>query len=167
MDTNNAPRAPVGKREFLSFQLGGLAYGVDFHRVKELRSLGSLERVQADGSIVTGVAISRGVIMPIVDMRVACRAATATANTAVGTDVIILQLASCVIGMVVDGVTDVLRLDADQILPLPRAGSEGGGDYLVGLADAGGRRLILVDIDKLMSIGRGDEADDAGAQRAA
>ena len=160
MHTTDRPATATGKREFLSFELGGLAYGVDLHKVKELRSLTSLERIAGDDGIVSGVAVSRGVIMPIVDMRVAFSSRAARGSR--GTDVIILQLASCVLGMVVDGVTDVVRLDADQIRALPRSGgAQDGCDYLIGLGHADGRRLILVDIDKLMSIQRDGELQQA------
>lgn len=152
---------PSGKMEFLSFRLGGLDYGVEFRKVRELRTLKSLERFASDGAIVKGVAVSSGVIMPIVDMRVAVDAGAASAGPT--TDVIILQLADCVVGMVVDGVTDVVALWADQITPIPGADGEGDCDYLLGLGEAGGRRLILVDIDRLMSIKR----DVAVAQRVA
>jgi purine-binding chemotaxis protein CheW len=144
--------APSGKITFLSFQLGGLDYGVEFSKVKELRTLKSLERFAADGAIISGVAVSHGVIMPIVDMRVAFDPSAVPAPLT--TDVIILQLADCVVGMVVDGVTDVVGLWADQITPIPGADGEGECDYLLGLGEAGGRRLILVDIDRLMSIKR-------------
>ena len=141
---------PSGKMEFLSFQLAGLDYGVEFRKVKELRTLKSMERFASDGTIISGVAVSRGVIMPIVDMRVAFGAGA----TGPGTDVIILQLSDCVLGMVVDGVTDVVRMYADQITAIPGADGEGECDYLLGLGEAEGRRLILVDIDRLMSIKR-------------
>jgi purine-binding chemotaxis protein CheW len=152
MYTSDAQSTPSGKMDFLSFQLGGLDYGVEFRKVKELRTLKSLERFASDGAIISGVAVSRGVIMPIVDMRVAFDARAGVAGPL--TDVIILQLADCVVGMVVDGVTDVVGLYADQITPIPGADGEGECDYLLGLGEAGGRRLILVDIDRLMSIKR-------------
>lgn len=135
--------------QYLSFQLGGLEYGLDFAKVQELRILQSLERFAADGAIVEGVALSRGVIMPIVDMRAAfCGHPVATTPT---TDVIILKLSTCVMGMVVDGITDVVTLTPAQISPIP--GADGGAiDYLIGLGVSAGRRLILVDIDRLMSI---------------
>jgi len=135
--------------QYLSFQLGGLEYGLDFAKVQELRILQSLERFAADGAIVEGVALSRGVIMPIVDMRAAfCGHPVATTPK---TDVIILKLSTCVMGMVVDGVTDVVTLTPAQISPIP--GADGGAiDYLIGLGVSAGRRLILVDIDRLMSI---------------
>jgi purine-binding chemotaxis protein CheW len=58
--------------QFLSFTLGGLEYGIDFAKVQELRVLKALERFAASGEIIGGVAVSRGVIIPLVDMRVAC-----------------------------------------------------------------------------------------------
>ena len=153
--------AASGTTQFLSFQLGGLEYGLDFSKVKELRVLKALERFASEGEIISGVAVSRGVIMPIVDMRVAMSGRPSTPGPL--TDVIILQLKNCVMGMVVDGVTDVVTLDNDQIRAL--AGTEGDAavDYLIGLGECDGRRLILVDIDKLMSIQRVTE----GAQQAA
>ncbi len=133
---------------FLSFQLDGLSYGVEFSKVKELRTLASLERFAADGTIIRGVAVSRGVIMPIVDMRVASEGRSVRPDP--GTDVIILQLSDCVMGMVVDGVSGVVEIGASQIAALP---GESTG-YLIGMAESGGRRLILIDIDQLMSIRR-------------
>ncbi|MDB5936027.1 MAG: chemotaxis protein CheW [Massilia sp.] len=161
MHTTGTPASCSGKTEFLSFQLGGLEYGLDFSKVKELRMLKSLERFASEGEIISGVAVSRGVIMPIVDMRVAMSGRHSVADPL--TDVIILQLSNCIMGMVVDGVTDVVTLDNGQIHPIP--GTEGAGavDYLIGLGECDGRRLILVDIDKLMSIKRATE----GARQAA
>jgi purine-binding chemotaxis protein CheW len=152
MDRTEPQAALRGKMDFLSFQLGGNDYGVEFRKVKELRTLKSLERFASDGTIISGVAVSRGVIMPIVDMRVAFDKRAVAAGPM--TDVIILQLANCVVGMVVDGVTDVVGLYPDQISPIPGADGEGECDYLLGLGEVGGKRLILVDIDRLMSIKR-------------
>ncbi len=158
MYSSITPPAFVGKTEFLSFQLGGMEYGVEFSKVKELRTLKSLERFASDGAIISGVAVSRGVIMPLVDMRVAAGNRKAAPDP--GTDVIILQLSGCVMGMVVDGITDVVGLYADQITDIPGTDGDERCDYLIGLGETTGRRLILVDIDKLMSIKR-DEAGTA------
>jgi len=138
--------------QFLSFTLGGLEYGIDFAKVQELRVLKALERFASSGEIINGVAVSRGVIMPLVDMRVACGTSPDAPDPM--TDVIILKLSSCVMGMVVDGVTGVVTLRPDQVAPLPPAGEGERPDYLLGLGQAGGRRLILVDIEKLMSVQR-------------
>jgi len=136
---------------FLSFSLGGLEYGIDFARVQELRVLKALERFAASGEIIGGVAVSRGVIIPLVDMRVACGTSPDAPDPM--TDVVILRLSSCVMGMVVDGVTGVVTLAPEQVAPLPAAGADGDRpDYLLGLGQEGGRRLILVDIERLMSV---------------
>jgi purine-binding chemotaxis protein CheW len=152
------PPALPGAREFLSFQLGGLEYGLFADKVQELRSLDSLGRVSNEGQIVPGVALSRGVIMPLVDMRCALNTNAPAPDRL--TDVIILQLSHCVMGMVVDGVSDVVPLQADQISPIVQR-APGVPEYLIGLGQAGARRLILVDIDKLMSVRRAEGARQA------
>jgi purine-binding chemotaxis protein CheW len=149
---SDTPTACSPKTEYLSFTVGGLEYGLDFRKVQELRVLKSLERFASDGEIISGVAVSRGVIMPIVDMRAAFSGRPAVPDP--HTDVIILKLSSCVMGMVVDGVTDVVALHPDQVTPIPVADGEAPADYLIGLGQVDGRRLILIDIDRLMSIER-------------
>ncbi|WP_296950077.1 chemotaxis protein CheW [uncultured Massilia sp.] len=149
---------PAAPTQYLSFALGGLEYGIDFARVQELRVLKALERFAAAGAIVGGVAVSRGVIMPLVDMRAAFGTSPGAPDPM--TDVIILKLSRCTMGMVVDGVTGVVTLAPDQMAPLP--GAQGvQADYLVGLWQAGGRRLILLDIERLMSV----KGPVAGARR--
>jgi purine-binding chemotaxis protein CheW len=150
-DTTMTSGSPA--TQFLSFTLGGLEYGIDFARVQELRVLKALERFASSGAIIDGVAVSRGVIMPLVDMRAAFGAAPQAPDPM--TDVIILKLSSCVMGMVVDGVTGIVTLHAEQIAPLPAAGADSARpDYLIGLGQVGARRLILLDIERLMSVQR-------------
>jgi purine-binding chemotaxis protein CheW len=143
--------SPARTMQFLSFTLGGLEYGLDFARVQELRVLKALERFASSGEIIGGVAVSRGVIMPLVDMRAAFGASPDAPDPM--TDVIIVKLPNCLMGMVVDGVTGVVSLAPEQIVPVP--GAQGREvDYLLGLAHIGTRRLILVDIERLMSLKR-------------
>lgn len=159
----DAAPAPSAGRQYLTFRLAGMEYALDFSRVQELRPYKSLERFSSEGEIVNGVAAAHGVIMPIVDMRIAFGQRTPILEAE--TDVIILKLSSCVMGMVVDGVTDVVTLSAQQIRPIPglNAGAGEAAAYLLGLGEVGGRRLILVDIDSLMSIRKNAE----GARHAA
>ncbi|WP_036168545.1 chemotaxis protein CheW [Massilia sp. 9096] len=149
---------PTRTMQFLSFTLGGLEYGLDFAKVQELRVLKALERFaaspRAGGEIIGGVAVSRGVIMPLVDMRAAFGASPDAPDPM--TDVIIVKLSNCLMGMVVDGVTGVVSFTPEQIAPVPGAqGAERASvDYLIGLGQSGNRRLILLDIDRLMSVKR-------------
>ena len=157
MNANAAAHATdPGAQQYLVFRLGGLDYALDFSKVQELRPLKELERFASDGEIISGVAVSRGVIMPIVDMRIAFGPRPPAHDPL--TDVIILKLSTCVMGMVVDGVTDIVSLTVEQIQPIPGAAAVNTAaarpavDYLLGLSEVDGRRLIVVDIDKLMSI---------------
>ncbi|WP_020654159.1 chemotaxis protein CheW [Massilia niastensis] len=145
MDTHHT----VAPLEFLSFSLGGMEYGLDCSRVQELKMLKSLERVAADGGIIGGVALSRGVVLPVVDLRAgACHPAASDPHL----EVIILRLAASLVGLVVGRVNDVVRLGPDQVRP-PGCGEGGeGADYLIGIGCIGARRLILVDIERLMSL---------------
>jgi purine-binding chemotaxis protein CheW len=142
--------ADAGLRQYLSFRLGGLEYALDYRNVQELRPLTALERFSADGEVISGVAVSRGVIMPIVDMRIAFGPRPPVHDPR--TDVIILKLTDCVMGMVTDGVTDIVTLAENSIQPMPGLANV---EYLLGVGSTqAGRRLIVVDIDKLMSIRR-------------
>jgi purine-binding chemotaxis protein CheW len=154
--TTGPSGAPHGTRQFLSFTLGGLEYGIDFAKVQELRVLKALERIASQGEIIGGVAVSRGVIMPLVDMRAAC--GTAAAPPGPMSDVIILRLPGSTMGLVVDGVTGVVSVTPEQVAPLPGVDGLDAG-YLIGLGRVGTRRLILVDIERLMSVrGQGTRA---------
>jgi len=146
-------------RQYLTFRLGGLEYALDYGNVQELRPLKALERFAADGEILGGVAVSRGVIMPIVDMRIAFGPRPPQHDA--GTDVIILRLSTCVMGMVTDGVTDIVTLADGDIRPFPSLATKGAPevDYLLGLGEMGERRMIVVDIDKLMAIRKVNLAD--------
>jgi purine-binding chemotaxis protein CheW len=151
MQWTNTDRLPVvdtGLRQYLSFRLGGLEYALDYGRVRELRPLKSLERVSNGGEIIHGVALAQGMIMPIVDMRVAFGPRPSRHDPR--TDVIILKLSTCVMGMVTDGVSDIVTLSAQQIHPFRNVGQQ--VDYLLGIGELGERRLIVLDIDRLMAV---------------
>jgi purine-binding chemotaxis protein CheW len=161
--TTRQDEGPSRNRQFLSFTLGGLEYGIDFATVQELRVLKALERIASKGEIMDGVAVSRGVIMPLVDMRAACGAAAMPPGPM--SDVIILRLSGATMGLVVDGVTGVVSVLPEQVAPLPGADAVDAA-YLIGLARLGPRRLILVDIECLMSV-RGQGTRSTGSRHTA
>src|SRR5690606_16863098 len=98
---------------------------------------------------IKGVTNLRGVIVPIVDLRLRFRLGSADYTDQ--TVVIILNLSERVVGIVVDGVSDVLMLREAEIRPAPEFGSTLSTEYLTGLGTVDGRMLILVDIEKLMT----------------
>ena len=135
--------------EYLTFCLGAEEYGIDILKVQEIRSYEPPTRIAKAPAFVKGVVNLRGVIVPIVDMRLRFQLPDVQYNSF--TVVIILNIGGRIMGMVVDSVSDVTQLGAEQIRPAPEMGSVLDTDYLMGLGTLDGRMLILLDIDRLMS----------------
>ena len=139
----------LAMREFLAFTLGKEEYGVHILKVQELRNYEEPTRIANAPDFIKGVVNLRGIIVPIVDMRIKFQLGTPTYDQF--TVVIILNIGGRIVGMVVDSVSDVITLSADQVKPAPEMGTALNTDYLIGLGTVDQRMLILVDIDKLMS----------------
>ena len=135
--------------EFLTFTLGKEEYGLDILKVQEIRGYDAVTAIANSPAFIKGVINLRGIIVPIVDMRIKFNLGKVEYNEY--TVVIILNVASRVVGMVVDGVSDVITLSNEQIKPAPEFGSAFDTRYLTGLGTVDDRMLILVDIEKLMS----------------
>jgi purine-binding chemotaxis protein CheW len=135
--------------EVLAFTLGDEEYGIDIQKVQELRGYESVTRIANAPDHIKGVLNLRGIIVPIVDMRIKFNLGQPTYDQF--TVVIILSLEGRVVGMVVDSVSDVTTLQGDQVKPPPHMGSALSADYMVGLGTIDERMLILVDIARLMS----------------
>jgi purine-binding chemotaxis protein CheW len=138
-----------GRQEFLSFTLGEEEYGIDIQKVQELRGYEAVTRIANAPAFIKGVVNLRGIIVPIIDMRL--KFALGTPSYDQFTVVIVLNIGGRVVGMVVDSVSDVITLAPEQIRPAPEMGAALDTDYLVGLGTVNDRMLILVDIEKLMS----------------
>ncbi|WP_420476733.1 chemotaxis protein CheW [Noviherbaspirillum sp. ST9] len=139
----------IAAREFLAFTLGKEEYGIHILKVQELRGYEEPTRIANAPDFIKGVVNLRGIIVPIVDMRIKFNLGTPTYDQF--TVVIILNINGRVVGMVVDSVSDVITLSPDQVKPAPEMGTALNTDYLIGLGTVDQRMLILVDIDKLMS----------------
>ncbi|MDM0042946.1 chemotaxis protein CheW [Variovorax dokdonensis] len=138
-----------GRQEFLSFTLGEEEYGIDIQKVQELRGYEAVTRIANAPDFIKGVVNLRGIIVPIIDMRLKFSLGTPSYDQF--TVVIVLNIGGRVVGMVVDSVSDVITLAPEQIRPAPEMGAALDTDYLVGLGTVNDRMLILVDIEKLMS----------------
>ncbi len=141
--------ANLRRLEVVTFTLGQEEYGIDIQRVQELRGYDAVTRIANAPDYIKGVVNLRGIIVPVVDMRIKFNLGTPSYDAF--TVVIVLNIAGRVIGMVVDSVSDVITLEAGQIRPPPQLGAALDTDYLTGLGTFAQRMLILVDIDKLMS----------------
>jgi purine-binding chemotaxis protein CheW len=138
----------VEREEFLTFRLGGEEYAIDILQVQEIRAQESATRIATAPEFIRGVINLRGTIVPIVDLRVKFGFPSAAANAA--PVVIILSIARRVIGVVVDAVTDVVALTAEEVRETPEVGGAIAAGFIRGIAPLDDRMLIVFDIARLM-----------------
>ena len=136
-------------REYLTFRLDQEEYGIDILKVQEIRGYEPPTRIAHAPEFIKGVVNLRGTIVPIVDMRLKFNCSKAEYNSF--TVVIILNLHRRVVGIVVDSVSDVMELAADNVRSAPDIESAIDSSCIVGLGSVAERMLILLDIEKLMS----------------
>ena len=135
--------------EFLTFRLGNEEYGIDILKVQEIRGYEAITQIANAPDFIKGVVNLRGIIVPIIDMRIKFRLGNVEYDQF--TVVIILNVAGRVMGIVVDGVSDVISLESEQMRPTPGLGSVIDTEYIMGLGTIDDRMLIMIDIEKLMS----------------
>ena len=167
---NTNPRRASQAGEFLTFRLGAEEYGIDILRVQEIRSYEPPTRIANAPPFIKGVVNLRGVIVPIIDLRLKLGCERVDYNEF--TVVVVLNVKGRVVGAVVDSVSDVLELGAAQIKPAPelnasidasfitgigavkRAPSDPGAEHAndkTGASRVADRMLILMDIEGLLS----------------
>ena len=139
----------VARAEFLSFRLGREDYAIDILQVREIRAHEPVTRIANAPAFMRGVINLRGTIVPIVDLRL--RFALEKADYDKFTVVIILNIAQRAVGIVVDAVSDVVALAADEIRPPPEFNGALDGGFIRGLALLGERMLILIDMAALLA----------------
>ena len=146
----NIPEAHAG--EYLSFRLGQEEYGIPILTVQEIRGYNEPTRIANAPEFMKGVVNLRGLIVPIVDLRIKFGQAPQYNEV---TATIVLNIGKRVIGIVVDSVSDVVALTRAQIKPPPSLSSGLEGAYVTGIATEAqsdqARMLILVDIERLIS----------------
>jgi purine-binding chemotaxis protein CheW len=138
--------------EYLSFRLGAEEYGIEILKVQEIRGFEASTRMVNAPPFVLGVLNLRGVIVPILDLRIKFGMEHVPYDSQTVT--IVLSLANQVVGMVVDAVSDVVALKSGDIKAAPEFSGAVSSNHVIGIAtiEQGDRQrmLILLDIEKLM-----------------
>lgn len=136
-------------REFLAFKIANEEYGVDILRVQEIRSYEKPTTIANAPEHLKGVVNLRGVIVPIIDLRIKLGVSDVQYNHL--TVVIVLNIGNRVVGVVVDGVSDVLTLEPSQLRPVPALDSNFDPEHLLAIGSVDDRMLILLDIEKFLA----------------
>ncbi len=163
----------IESRQVLTFVLGNETYGVDILRVQEIRGWTAVTKIPHAPPHVLGVLNLRGSIVPIVDlrMRFALERAEYTAITVIIVMSVVTTTGRRDFGVVVDGVSDVVDVNAAEVKRAPDLGERGATEYLLGLVTIAERMVVLLDIDRLIgreltAIGSAEDAEPLAADAA-
>ncbi|MGK0154686.1 MAG: purine-binding chemotaxis protein CheW [Neolewinella sp.] len=134
--------------QVVSFRLGEEEYGVNIMTVQEIILIGCITQVPEVPEHVLGVINLRGNVIPILNLR--CRFGMPEQEPEDATRIVVMNLNGRTVGVVVDAVSEVLRLTDDDVSPTPQSLTGAGKDYIIGLAQSGERLLILLDMARLL-----------------
>ena len=151
MSTDALDTASVTDHEYLTFTLGSEEYGVDILKVQEIRGYEKVTAIPAAPAVLKGVVNLRGTIVPVLDLRTKFALPAPRADSQ--SVVIVLHLGGRMLGTMVDAVSDVIRLTPSEVRPPPQLGGVVDASYIAGVATQGGRMILLLDIEKLLSSG--------------
>lgn len=149
-ELNQKGQKIVEKREFLAFTLGREEYCIDILKVQEIRGYETVTPIPNTPAFMKGVVNLRGLIVPIIDLRI--KLALDSVAYDQFTVVIILSIRGRIVGVVVDSVSDVVALAAEEIKEAPQLGAVIKTDYIDGLVTIDERMLIIIDIEKLATM---------------
>jgi purine-binding chemotaxis protein CheW len=138
----------VGSMQLVSFRLAQEEYGIEITRVREIILMGEITRVPQTPSYVKGLINLRSTVIPVIDLRI--RFGLAEAEVTDESRIMVVNVAGKTIGIVVDAVSEVLRVSSEQIAPPPPTVVSLGTEYLTGLVKLEKQLLLLLDIDKLL-----------------
>jgi purine-binding chemotaxis protein CheW len=142
--------APESILQFLTFTLGNEEYGVEILKIQEIKGSSALTSLPNAPAYVKGVMNLRGTIVPILDLRL--KFGLPEVTTTAFTVIVVVQVQGKVMGFLVDAVSDVLTVNGSAIQPTPGLNGQVDTHYLTGLVQAGEKLVILLDIDKLLSV---------------
>ncbi|MGQ0647303.1 MAG: chemotaxis protein CheW [Gemmatimonadaceae bacterium] len=140
--------AATDAHQYLTFNLGDEAYGLDILAVQEIKGLNAITRMPNTPQHLRGVTNLRGAVVPIVDLR--SRFAMPDRPYDKWTVFVIVTIGNKIVGLVVDAVDDVVDIEPASIQPTPELATSKGESYVRGIAHVGERLIALLDIDRII-----------------
>jgi purine-binding chemotaxis protein CheW len=141
--------------QYLTFTLGDEQYGVEILKVQEIKGYSAVTPIPNTPSYIKGVMNLRGTIVPVVDLRAKLAMAEAEYNQF--TVIIVLKVGAKVMGVIVDSVSDVLNIPVSDMQATPDFGRQVDARFMNGMAKAGEKLVVLLDIDRVMGEAEGTE----------
>mgnify|MGYP001205208346 FL=1 len=147
--TTITPGSATTTHQFLTFALGQEEYGVEILKIQEIKGFSAITPLPNAPAYVKGVLNLRGTIVPIVDLRKKFGMPEEAYTTF--TVIVVVRVQGQVMGFIVDAVSDVLTVTGADIQPTPDLQGQVDTSFLTGLAKAGEKLVILLDIDKVLT----------------
>jgi purine-binding chemotaxis protein CheW len=147
---HEASQSGEAPRQFLTYNLAGEEHAFDILRVQEIRRYSAITSVPNTARYVRGVMNLRGTIVPVIDLRV--RFGIEPIEYTKWTVIITLMIGAKLVGVIVDGVSDVVSFHAAELKPPPELGDAIEGSFLTAMADTNGRLISLIDIDRVLGV---------------
>lgn len=144
-----------GGHQYLVFTLARETFAIDILQIREIMEFGSLTEVPMMPPTVRGVINLRGAVVPVIDLS----ARFGRASTTVGrrTCIVIVEVTqdgdTQTLGVLVDGVNEVMDIPASDIEPAPAFGARIRTDFIAGMGRVDGRFVILLDVARVFSVG--------------
>ena len=168
---SNTVHATLGRRrprsttvesvQLVGFRLAEEEYAVEITKVQEIILPGEITRVPRTPDYIKGLVNLRSEVIPVVDLR--CRFGLPAQEPTEETRIMVINVHGKTMGMIVDAVTEVLRVPQGQVISPPPAVVTSDREYLTGLVHLDDRLLILLDIEQVL----GDVEEDATAETVA
>jgi purine-binding chemotaxis protein CheW len=139
----------TSERQMVLFELGAEIYGLDIAAVHEIIRMQPITRVPKAPSYVEGVINLRGKVIPIIDMRK--RFGLEKIESSKNNRIVVVNIQDTILGIIVDAVTEVLRISNESIEPVSDVITNSNSDYLLGIAKLNEKMVILLELSKLLS----------------
>ena len=137
----------TGTLQLVSFRLAEEEYGIEITKIREIILITEITQVPETPHYVKGLVNLRSTVIPVIDLRI--RFGLPEGELTGESRIMVLHVGSQTIGIVVDAVSEVLRVTQEQIAPPPPTVAGLGREYLTGLVKLEDRLLILLDVDKI------------------
>jgi len=164
IDAQNGVAATADSMQLISFTLGEETYGIEITKIREIIRVGQITQIPETPRYIKGLINLRSTVIPVIDLRT--RFGLTEGDLTDDSRIMVLNVSDRMIGIVVDAVSEVLRVSGNQISEAPPTVASQGNEYMIGLVRLEEQLLILLDVDKLFGEERLAELDEAaGAVR--
>jgi len=153
----------LGDDQYLTFSLAGEEYGIPILKVQEIRSWDRVTPIPNSPPYIRGVLNLRGLIVPVMDLRLRFNLKEIEYNAL--TAIVVINVGGRMAGLAVDSVSDVIGVSAHQHCAAPEYEGQKEREFIMGLVQAEGKLLVLLDVERLVGLEVLENATNSGLSR--